>query len=76
MGIIESKVRDVFENYEKDGDIYNLAIEMAHIGDYSIRSMQNWYVLTSAVNKIKKEKLEETIEYLAKMTEEGPDFTF
>ena len=76
MGIIESRVRHVFQKYEEDGDLFAFAIEMAHIGDYSVRSMQNWHKLTESVNKIKKEKLQEVVDHLAKMAEEGPEFTF
>jgi hypothetical protein len=68
MGIIECRVRNAFKNYEEDGDVFKFAIEMAHIGDYSIRSMYNWYILTAAVNQIKKEKIDESIEKLSKLT--------
>jgi len=42
MGIIECRVRNAFKNFEEHNDVYKFAIEMAHIGDYSIRSMYNW----------------------------------
>lgn len=64
-GIIEGKVRAAFEKYEKDGDIFDFAIQMAHIGDYSIRSMSQWYALTTAVETVKEEKINLTINDLA-----------
>ncbi|MFW9871572.1 MAG: hypothetical protein ACFFG0_00550 [Candidatus Thorarchaeota archaeon] len=69
MGIIEERVRNAFKEYEKDGNLYKFATEMAHIGDYSVRSMTHWYHLIGAVDKIKAEKIEETVKLLPEKAE-------
>lgn len=71
MGMIECRVRNAFENFEEDGDIFKFAIEMAHIGDYSVRSMTHWYCLTAAVNKVKEEAISDSIEEVPQLINVG-----
>lgn len=56
MGIIEKKVRDAFKDFDGHKDLYKFALAMAHIGDYSVRSMTHWYILQESVAKVKKER--------------------
>jgi len=55
-GIIEGKVRDAFDQYEKTKDLYQFAADMAKIGDYSVRSTTHWNTLTDSIGKIRKER--------------------
>jgi len=56
MGIIEDKVRAVFKEYDEHQDIFEFAIDIAHIGDYSVRSMTHWNILINSINQIKEER--------------------
>jgi hypothetical protein len=57
VGIIEDRVRQAFEKLTEEQNLYEFAIEMAHIGDYSVRSSHNWGVLVNSVYKIQKENV-------------------
>jgi uncharacterized protein YutD len=65
MGIIEYKVREAFKKFYEDGDAHKFAHEMAHIGDYSVRSMTHWGCLVHVIDKIKKEDMDSTIKNLS-----------
>lgn len=73
MGIIESKVRDAFKRFYKNYDPHKFAYEMAHIADYSVRSMSHWGILVDSINKIKKEEMDSTIKKLSFNFSEGVD---
>lgn len=57
MGIIEEKIRDAFKNFNDDKDLHKFALVMAHIGDYSVRSMTHWNILKESIDKLKKERI-------------------
>lgn len=57
MRIIEEKVRDAFKNFNDDKDLYKFALVMAHIGDYSVRSMTHWNILKESIDNLKKERI-------------------
>lgn len=61
MGIIECRVRNAFKNFRDSYDLHQFAIEMAHIADYSVRSMTHWRILLNSIHKVKKEDEEKLI---------------
>ncbi len=49
MGIIETKIKNIFEQYRKDGDLLKLAKDIAHVGDYSVGSQTTAAIMYDAI---------------------------
>ncbi len=49
MGIIETKIKNIFEQYRKDGDLLKLAKDIAHVGDYSVQSQTTAGIMYDAI---------------------------
>ncbi len=49
MGIIETKIKNIFEQYRKDGDLLKLAKDIAHVGDYSVQSQTAASIMYDAI---------------------------
>ena len=51
MGIIETKIKNIFEQYREDGDFLKLAKDIAHVGDYSVHSQTTAAIMYDAIRQ-------------------------
>ncbi|KKN53857.1 hypothetical protein LCGC14_0598160 [marine sediment metagenome] len=51
MGIIETKIKNAFGQYRKDGDLLRFTKDIAHVGDYSVNSQTQAAIMYDAIRE-------------------------
>lgn len=51
MRIIETKIKNAFDQYRKDGDLLKFTKDIAHVGDYSVNSQTQAAIMYDAIRE-------------------------
>ncbi len=68
MSIIKDTIRSALEDFRDTGDEFQLAQEMFHLGDYSIRCQQHAQIGYEMINVMRQEK-EKHSKFIKKITD-------